>query len=259
MKSVVLTFALAAVTASANADDQWVSVGAARPVAPATQNTPNDSSAMAVVKTPANIPSSVVLPASSSSLLSEMTLQMEQMQLEIAELRGRLEEQDNLIRRMSQEQQERYLDLDRRIAALLAGGSPAVAPAAVVKESPADAYKNAMTLVREKKFADANIAFNDFVKNYPQDPLVGNALYWSGEVYLVQSDLDKALENFRKVVDQYADHDKAADATYKIGITLHKKGDVTQAKVWLQKVIDLYTGKADGTVRLAKSYLAKLP
>jgi len=87
---------------------------------------------------------------------------------------------------------------------------------------------------------------------------VGNALYWSGEVYLVQSDLDKALASFRKVVTQYPDHDKAADATYKVAITLHKQGDVAQAKVWLQKVIDLYTGKADGTVRLAKSYLAKL-
>ncbi len=257
MKSVVLTFALVAVTASANADDQWVSVGAARPVAPAAQNTPTDSSVRAAVTTPAsNAPA--VIPAASSGLLSEISMQMEQMQQEIAELRGRVEEQDNLIRRLTQEQQERYLDLDRRIAVLLAGGSPVAAPAAVVKESPAEAYKNAMMLVREKKFAEANAAFNDFVKTYPQDPLVGNASYWSGEVYLVQSDLDKALESFRKVVTQYPDHDKAADATYKMGITLHKKGDVAQAKVWLQKVIDLYTGKADSTVRLAKSYLAKL-
>lgn len=258
MKSVVLTFTLAVVSASVNADDQWVSVGAARAVAPATQNTPTDSSALAVVKTPANN-SPAVIPAASSGLLAEMSMQMEQMQQEIAELRGRLEEQDNLIRRLTQDQQERYLDLDRRMAALLAGSSPVSAPAAVAKESPADAYRNAMTLVREKKFADANLAFNDFVKNYPQDSLVGNALYWSGEVYLVQGDLDKALDSFRKVVDQYADHDKAADATYKIGITLHKKGDVAQAKAWLQKVIDRYTGKADSTVRLAKAYLAKLP
>ena len=257
MKSVVLTFALVAVTASANADDQWVSVGAARPVAPATQNTPTDSSVRAAVTTPANN-APAVIPAASSGLLSEMSMQMEQMQQEIAELRGRVEEQDNLIRRLTQEQQERYLDLDRRIAALLAGGSPAAAPVAVVKESPAEAYKNAMTLVREKKFAEANVAFNDFVKNYPQDPSVGNALYWSGEAYLVQSDLDKALESFRKVVTQYPDHDKAADATYKMGITLHKKDEVAQAKVGLQKAIDPYTGKADGTVRLAKSYLAKL-
>jgi tol-pal system protein YbgF len=258
MKSVVLTFALVAVTASVNADDQWVSVGAARAVAPATQNTPTDSSDRATVKAPANI-TPATAPAASSGLLSEMAMQMEQMQMEIAELRGRVEEQDHLIRRLTQDQQERYLDLDRRMAALLAGGTPAavVAPVAV-KESPAEAYKNAMTLVREKKFAEANVAFSDFVKNYPQDPLVGNALYWSGEVYLVQSDLDKALESFRKVVTQHPDHDKAADATYKMGITLHKKGDVAQAKVWLQKVIDLYTGKADGTVRLAKSYLAKL-
>lgn len=257
MKSVVLTFTLAVIAASVNADDQWVSVGAARPVAPATQNTPVDSSARAAVTAAANtIPSAV--PVASSGLLSEMSMQMEQMQQEIAELRGRVEEQDNLIRRLTQEQQERYLDLDRRMAALLAGGASVASPVAAVKESPADAYKHAMTLVREKKFAEANVAFNDFVKNYPQDPLVGNALYWSGEVYLVQSDLDKALASFRKVVTQYPDHDKAADATYKVAITLHKQGDVAQAKVWLQKVIDLYTGKADGTVRLAKSYLAKL-
>ncbi len=259
MKAVILTLALA-IHAGAHADE-WVSVGAARAVAPATQNTLIDSSSRANM----TLPSSA--SAADSGLVAEMAMQMEQMQQELAALRGRVEEQDHLIKRLRDEQQQRYLDVDRRLSALLSTpATPSVVTpsasvpvvSAPVAQNPGEAYQQAMTLVREKKFQEASVAFDQFVQNHPQDALVGNALYWSGEVWLVLGDLDKALQQFRQVVNAHAGHDKEADATYKIGVTLHRQGNTADARVWLQRVIDRFTGKADSTVRLARSYLEKL-
>ena len=260
MKAFILTLALA-ISAGAYADE-WVSVGAARAVAPAAQSTLTDSSSRATFAAPVRSGG-----ADSSALVEELAIQMEQMQQELAVLRGRVEEQDHLIKRMNDEQQQRYLDVDRRLSVLINSPSPSSSvtssPAALSASYPAssnsaDVYQQAMVLVREKKFQEASAAFDSFIQTYPQDPLAGNAYYWSGEVWLVLGDLDKALQQFKKVVASYSGHDKEADATYKIGVTLHRQGKTADARVWLQRVIDRFTGKADGTVRLARSYLDKL-
>lgn len=263
MKHLILPLALA-VAASAVAEDEWVSVGANRTVAPAQPETlpPSSSSSVTPVATLAQ-------PAAESDagndLLSELLFQVEQMQQEIAMLRSQVETQDKQLQTMKQEQQARYLDLDRRVASLVrqpvvqkpATDTPVVA--ATPQLSAADAYKAAMTLVREKKFVEANQAFADFVTHYPDDALAANAWYWNGEVYLVQSKLPEAEKAFTQVVEHHGDHQKAPDATYKLGVTLHKQGKTEQARNWLNKVIERYTGKADSTVRLAKSYLEKMP
>src|SRR5690606_19235260 len=135
---------------------------AARAVAPATQNTLTDSAARANIASPSRS------SGADSALISELAMQMEQMQQELAVLRGRVEEQDHLIKRLREEQQQRYLDTDRRLSALLSGSaaaypvqSSAAAPAVVIPatQNAADAYQQAMTLVREKKFQEASVAF----------------------------------------------------------------------------------------------------
>ena len=262
MKAVFLPLALTLVV-SAQAEE-WVSVGESQSVAPAVPvsgpavSQPDSSIDLPLVHEERN--------AQSGDLVSELLLQVEQMQQEMGMLRSLVEQQQQQIQSMQQVQQERYLDLDRRVAALLQApatsnaGTPATVVSSQSNDLPAadDAYKAAMTLVREKKFPQAITAFEDFSRHYSDSPLVANALYWAGEVQLVEGNTTAAKTNFQRVVTEYPDSNKAADATYKLGTTLHKEGDIEQAKVWLQKVIDQYSGRADATVQLAKSYLAKI-
>ena len=267
MKTFILPLALA-LAAGAVAEDEWVSVGANRSVAPAQPDVIIPSSSVAPPATGAGSSASVVdVPSASGDLLSELLMQIEQMQQEIAMLRSQVESQQQMLSSMEQDQQARYLDLDRRVASLLSQPvNAAVTPAdntdaiaAQSQVSAADAYKAAMNLVRDKQFAEANQAFTAFVQNYPGDELVANAWYWNGEVYLVQSKFAQAKVAFNQVVTQFAEHQKAADATYKLGVTEHKLGNDVEARRWLNTVIERFSGKADTTVRLAKSYLDKLP
>lgn len=265
MKRQVLTLALLTLSAAASAEDGWVSVGATTVVAPASPQVEATSPASLPVASATDLP----INTGSGSLVSELLTQVEQMQAEIAMLRGRLEEQGAKLERMEREQQDRYLDLDGRVSALMSGSLNESAPAVAINAAEAsadgnlppanDAYKAAMELVRAKKFDEAGAAFDAFAQNYPDAPLLVNALYWSGEVNLVGGHLDVAAERFKRVKDEFSTHTKAADATYKLGVTLHKQGNNSEARQVLQSVIDGYSGTADGTVALATSYLKKIP
>ena len=254
MKPSILLLAL---TASVGAfAEEWVSVGGGSAVAapsPTVTSSYVDTSQQIQLETPS--------VSGGNTLLSELAMQVEQMQQEISMLRGQLEQQDFLFKQLQQEQQQRYLDVDRRLSALV---MPAETVVSAAKPEPkaqdgADAlYQEAMSLIKAKKFAEAQSKFTQLIKNHPEDPLVGNAIYWSAEVWLVQAEPDKALAEFKKVVNNHPEHSKAADAAYKIGVTLDRQGKSKEAKEWLQKVIDDYSGKADTTVRLAQSYIEKM-
>lgn len=259
MKPYILISALV-LSAGAYAQD-WVSVGAATEVAPSTESPLIDSSSQVQV---------VGLPSDNrqfGSLEAELSWQVEQLQQEIALLRGLVEQQEYQLGQLQAESQQRYLDLDQRVAQLyLAKPNTEAKPQADARakapetstNDPEQAYQAAMTLVREKKYAEAAQAFKQFITDYPNHELLGNALYWLGEVRLVEGNHAEALKQFKRVVTDYPQHSKAADSAYKIGVTLYRQEQTAKAKQWFEKVVEQYTGKADATVNLAKSYLQRI-
>lgn len=250
MKYLIVPLTLVTLQASV-ASDEWVSVGA-RPAA-ANASTP----AQAPLPVQSITPEAPASASVNNGLVSELLMQVEQMQQEIATLRGIVESQANDIRRLNQESEARYLDLDRRLVEVITA-KPETGTEEP-QQTAQDAYKAAMALVREKKFEEASAAFEAFVQQWPEDELTANALYWAGEVFLVRRDTDSASKRFREVIDSHPDHIKAADATYKYAMTLHKLGDADASRHWLETLIDRYQGSADTTVQLAQAYLKKLP
>lgn len=258
MKPLILISAL--VFSTGAYAQEWVSVGAATAVAPSSQAPLIDTSDQAeIISLPNN-------KRATGSLEAELAWQVEQLQQELASLRGLVEQQEHQLNQLQNESQQRYLDLDQRVSQLYQTKSAPVATAAgdakapskTATESPEEAYQAAMQLVREKKYSQAIAAFNKFIEAHPKHELMGNALYWLGEVWLVEGNFTEALQQFKRVVTDFPEHNKAADASYKIGVTLYRQNNTVEAKQWFQKVVDQYSGKADATVNLAKSYLQRI-
>lgn len=276
MKALISSFALLAVVSHTVAEE-WVSVGAAQRVAPAAApalSAPANTNSSTPVANPSVSPSTANNNRSADGgLLYEMWQQLEQLQQEVAMLRSQVEVQQHQLQQFEGTQQQRYLDLDRRLS-LLTTRPETVAPtplpsattSAPVESSNSSAstmsaeqqYQAAMRLVRDREFDAAVSAFTSFTQQHGQHALMPNALYWLAEVYLVQNENQKALTHFKRVMDTYPEHDKAADSMYKYAVTLHRQGDAQGAKQWLQTVIDRYSDRASSTVQLAKSYLANL-
>lgn len=232
------------------------------------------------------------LPAKQQgSQLADMLYQQQQLQQEVQQLRGTVEEQAYEIKRMREEQRDRYLDLDRRITLLNQSSSNQSAvtakPVAVKKEAPKaqtsvavkpkpepavtkkpvqtdasadakEAYQVAFSLVRNKQYGEASAAFAQLIKDYPDSHYTGNSYYWLGEVLLVESKQKQALDAFESLLEKYPNHRKAPDAKFKQGKIYLQMGDKAQGKVILQDVLEQYPDSSAAKLAAAEIRDAKL-
>jgi len=210
--------------------------------------------------------------------------QLQQMQDEIAQLRGALEVQQNEIQRLKQESLERYQDLDKRLSGGVAASAPtdqnssaagainasgvpvqpvagqAPAPASAEPADPAKEklfYEAAFDLIKAKDFDKASQAFAAFLRKYPNSQYAGNAQYWLGEVNLAQGDLQGAGQSFARVSQAYPSHAKVPDSLFKLADVEQRLGNTQKAKGILQQVIAQYPGSS--AAQLAQRDLQRLP
>tara|TARA_Y100000768_G_scaffold143157_1_gene106662 strand:- start:458 stop:1327 length:870 start_codon:yes stop_codon:yes gene_type:complete len=78
-------------------------------------------------------------------------------------------------------------------------------------------YRNAFQLVKDKKYNDAEDAFNAFLYLFPESNYAANAQYWLSESIYALNDFTNAMVNFARVVEKYPNSSKVADAKLKIG------------------------------------------
>ena len=221
------------------------------------------------------------LPLSSTDSRS-FALRVQQLEEEIRRLNGLVEEQASLLMRLQDQSLERYVEMDRRLAAIgtadpsvvIEGGeetdSPAPddtapsadVPVAVAEVQPGEreAYQSAYGLVRERQFEAAVDAFNTFLASYPFGRFAPNAHYWLGELYLVIEPVDpeSARQNFQLLLDQYPNDRKVPDALYKLGRVHALKGNVDRSKEYLNQVIADYGSQQHPAAQLAKDFLESL-
>ena len=219
------------------------------------------------------------LPSTDSRSLA---LRVQQLEEEIRRLNGLVEEQASLLMRLQDQSLERYVEMDRRLAAIgtvdpsvvIEGGedtdSPAPedtvpsadVPVAVAEVQPGEreAYQSAYGLVRERQFEAAVDAFNTFLASYPFGRFAPNAHYWLGELYLVIEPVDpeSARQNFQLLLDQYPNDPKVPDALYKLGRVHALKGNLDRSREYLNKVIADYGEEQHPAAQLAKDFLESL-
>jgi len=217
--------------------------------------------------------------------LSQLFYQIQVLQQEVQQLRGMVEEQSYQLERLARDQQEQYLDLDRRMQALRegagqarvaspsgqGGGSGSAGPSARgpgagsgggpggtagSAGSEREAYANAFDLMRQRQFETSAQAFEALIQNYPNGAYTPNAFYWLGELHLAQDELEPARQSFAQVVNLYPDHRKVPDALYKLGVAYHRLGDVERARQYLNQVRNDYPQSS--AAGLAQTYLAEL-
>ena len=205
--------------------------------------------------------------ADESRRLGELFYELQLLQQEVRELRGLVEEQNHQIKRMARDQQEQYIDLDRRISGLRSAPSaPASAPgsapappgvaATAASGSEREAYTSAFNLMKEQQFDASTVAFNRLVVDYPNGQYTPNAFYWLGELYLAKTQFEQARQAFAQVTNLYPTHQKVPDALYKLGVVYHRLGDTQRSLEFLDRVrMEHPQSSAAG---LARTYAAEL-
>lgn len=193
----------------------------------------------------------------SSDVLREQTQTMQTLREEISALRELIEQQDYELESMKQRQRNLYLDMDRRINNVEAGGrnsgqskapvpppnSSASSVAVPVIAGDTDgqaAYSKAFSLLKEGQYEQSIKAFEEFKANYPNSKYADNAQYWLGEANYVSRDYKRALSEFQQLIAQYPDSSKNSGARLKIGYVYFELKNWSAAREALQQVITLY-------------------
>jgi tol-pal system protein YbgF len=209
----------------------------------------------------------------SNQATAELFYMIQQLQGEVRRLQGEVEEQRHLIDRLQQQGRDRYIDLDQRILDLSEKvasqpapeandgvGSAASGQARETREyrqpdaEERKAYEQIQDLIRnQKKYDEAISRIYEFIDEYPEGDLTVNAYYWLGEVYLVKPQLEQAKQAFTIVATRFADHRKAPDAVYKLGVTHDRLGEKEQARRSMQTVIEDYPSSS--AADLARKFL----
>lgn len=109
----------------------------------------------------------------------------------------------------------------------------AVAPAAPAAPPADELYKTALGDYMSAKYSLAASEFGDVTKNYPDNPLSGNAYYYRGEIAYRAGHYAEAVKNYDKVIEQYP-------ASNKVPVSrLHKGNALIASKQTAEGVREL--------------------
>ena len=101
-------------------------------------------------------------------------------------------------------------------------------------------YKQAYELLRNKQHAEAILAFEQLLEQYPDHDYSDNALYWMGEAYYDTQNYKKAVACFEKVVALYPDGNKVPDAMLKSGFSYCNMGQTNLANETMTQLVSHY-------------------
>jgi len=191
----------------------------------------------------------------------EMYNRLQQLQVEVQQLIGQVEEQTYLIESLKKRQRDLYLDTDRRIQllenkssgldgqvpinTLSADGQNEVinnASSTITESGDSLAYEKAFSSLKSGRYKQAIDEFSVFTTSFPTSSLLPNALYWLGEASYVNRDFERANTEFIRVVSEYPEHSKSKDAMLKIGFIQYENKQWKEAKDTLNTVSKKYQG-----------------
>ncbi len=201
--------------------------------------------------------------------LVDLTMQVDSLQRETAEIRGRTESVEHESEITTTRQRDLYIDLDERIRLLevktrravpvvnvLDGGSLAPGQLPVPGGSDRDNYQAAFELLKQQRYEPAAMAFQQFLVSFPGSQLADNAQYWLAESYYVTDQFNEALAQSSNVINQYPDSRKVPDALLKVGYCNYELKRWNDARAALTRVQSEY---ADTTAaRLAEQRLNRM-
>ena len=182
-------------------------------------------------------------------------LKIRALEQEIATLRNLIEENTYLIERYQELQQQRYLDLDKRLHSLLSGelkdlNEQSLNLNDLNSTEEIDLYKEALELFEVSRYAEAIEVFRDLIISFPEGSYSADAYFWSGELYLAQEQLEDAREHYLVVAEKFKDHDRVADCLYKLGVIEKVLLNNEAANSYFSRLISEYPNT--GAAELAK-------
>jgi len=168
--------------------------------------------------------------------LLDLQNQIEQMRGDLARMTGQNEQLTRTITEMQQRQTEvdNQLKKNEPSKVSIDGREFNADP-----KEKAD-FDAALGIFRAGQFAQAQTAFADFVKRYPQSGYNASALFWLGNAQYATRNYNEAIANFRSMLSLAPDHAKAPEAVLSIANCQIELKDTRAARRTLEDLTKAY-------------------
>ena len=198
--------------------------------------------------------------------------QIEALNTEISRLRGQIEVLANQNEQLQKRQKDFYFDIDARLRGLEGGtvaapatninlqqgsgvsanNAPNSAPTSVIanqlptvneaalREREDRAYDVGAAAIRRGDFVAAIRAYQTFMADYPQSPLLPNAMYWIGLAQFNLKEYRDARATQESLLKRFPDTGKAADAMLVAASAQAELGDAGSARNTFEDIIAKY-------------------
>ena len=111
-------------------------------------------------------------------------------------------------------------------------------------------FKSALILFEESRFAEALEIFSQIIITFPDGSFTADSYFWSGELFLAQEMFEDAKLSFKNVVDNFYQHSRTPDSLFKLGEIYRIEGDVERSLEFYDKVKEDFPDS--GASQLAK-------
>jgi tol-pal system protein YbgF len=171
-----------------------------------------------------------------------MPARIDQLQQEVQKLQGEVDTEQHDIQILTEQLHNFYQDLDQRIN----NNQPqktntAATTKPTTAKSPEDIeYQAAFNLLHSKNYDQAELGMQKYLNDYPHGKYAVNAHYWLGEIYYLQSQLVKSINEFQVVISQYPDSAKVPDSMLKLAMIYSQDGDYKKAHQEFQEIKKKY-------------------
>ena len=116
--------------------------------------------------------------------------------------------------------------------------STAVSNAVSVSEE--ETYDAAFDLLKQSLYADAAVAFTQFIQRFPNSELTDDAWYWMGEARFVTREFSQSLGAFQNVINNFMDSPRIPASYLKVGYIQYEYGAYIKARETLNFVLSSF-------------------
>lgn len=189
-----------------------------------------------------------------SGSLSDMLNQIELVKQDVSKLRGDIETLRHLNANVEQRQKDLYQDLDGRLRRIeerspsnnavlsnkISETSPAVSVPEIKAPTDQEIYDQANVLLENAKYKESFQAFTDFIKQFPNSPLLPDAKYGLANSQFNLKNYKATIGTYQKLLDQHPDFIKNPEALLSLANAQIQLALIPEAKKSLKELIKKY-------------------
>lgn len=122
--------------------------------------------------------------------------------------------------------------------------------------TPDALYMKGLENCKAGNMTAARDIFTKFLEQYPQHDLAANAYYWIGETYYSEKNYEPAILAFQEVIKNHPQKEKVPAAMLKQAMAFKAINDTKNARYVLKKLLETYPKSAE--IKKAKELLQEL-